>query len=190
MTDLRLGRFTATLPFVHSGTRNSDHRVLRAVFTGNVRPGDVLVDMGCGRGRVLSHWLQHHPGHPVFGIELDTALAASTAARFAKFDGCQIIQGDAVSRLPSDATLLFLFNPFDRETVDRLRVELESRPMTDPPTRLLYSNPVHVEVFADSDVWSIEQRELGGGSVVPFHAVAVIDRIISAQSDAHGRSER
>lgn len=176
VTDLRHGRIAAVVPGRHGATRNSDHRVLHAVFDRRVRAGDVVVDVGCGRGRVLAHLLRHHPGHRVVGIEIDRDLAATTARRLRRSPGCEVIAGDAVAALPGDATLLFLFNPFGREDVDRLRVALEARPVSDPPQRLLYSNPRHVDVFAASAAWRVERRSLGGGRLVPFHDLAVIDR--------------
>src|SRR4249919_4103205 len=61
--DLRYGPFlggTVSTRYRHEGAHpvgNSDYLVLRAIFEGRVQDGDLLVDVGCGRGRVLNHWL-------------------------------------------------------------------------------------------------------------------------------------
>lgn len=175
--DLRRGEVMGRAPLVGAGTTNSDHRVLSETFGGRVRPGDVLVDIGCGRGRVLSTWLRSFPGHAVVGIELDPRLAAGTAKRFARHHRCRVIAGDAVDALPDDGTLLFMFNPFDRETVLRLRDVLEARPRSEPPLRILYSNPRHADLFDDRAGWTVERIGLGGGRLVPHHDLAVIDQI-------------
>ena len=164
-------------PLVGAGTTNSDHHVLSQIFVGRVRPGDVLVDVGCGRGRVLSTWLRTLPDHQVVGIELDPKLAKGTARRFARHSRCRVIEGDAVAMLPPDGTLLFMFNPFNRATVARLRGALEARPPSQPPLRILYSNPRHVDLFEGRAGWAVERVGLGGGRLVPHHDLAVIDQI-------------
>jgi len=146
------------------------------VFDGRVRTDDVLVDLGCGRGRVLAYWARSFPDHRCVGIELDAALAASTQRRLGRRPNCTVIAGDAVDALPSDASLLFLFNPFGAPDVERLRTALEQRPQRKPPLRILYSNPRHLEGFEVSDRWTVEIVSLGGGSTVPYHDLAVIDR--------------
>ena len=176
-TDLRYGQFTAVVPGRHGDTNNSDHKVLEAVFEQQVRPGDVIVDVGCGRGRVLAHLLRYYPDHQVIGIEIDQGLAATTARRFRGEARCEVIAGDAVSVLPTDATLMFLFNPFGEDDIERLRATLEARPPTAPPQRLLYSNPRHLDGFDSSDAWSVRRKTLGGGRLVPFHDLAVVDRV-------------
>lgn len=185
-TDVRCGHLMGRVPGVGAGSSNSDHQVLRGVFAGSIRPGDVLVDIGCGRGRVLAAWLRFHPAHDVVGIEVDRDLAAGTARRFRDEPRCRVIAGDAVVLLPADATLLFMFNPFARDTVERLCAQLAERPVTDPPLRILYSNPNHLAVFERSPAWRIERVRLGGGRLIPHHDLAVVDRRLSFEGSAPG----
>lgn len=135
-----------------------------------------MVDLGCGRGRVLSTWLRTLPDQQVVGVELDPKLAQGTAKRFARHTRCRVVQGDAVTMLPADGTLLFMFNPFDRGTVERLRDTLEAQPPSDPPLRILYSNPRHAHVFEGRSGWAVNRVQLGGGRLVPHHDLAMIDQ--------------
>lgn len=186
-TDLRHGEWLGRPPVVGAGTTNSDHRVLAQVFDGRVRDRDVLVDLGCGRGRVLSTWLRAFPGRRAIGVEIDPKLAARTGRRFADSADCLVVQGDAVTALPPEGTLLYMFNPFDRPTVERLRDALEARAPSNPPLRILYSNPRHADLFEGRPGWVVAQFRLGGGRLVPHHDLVVIDEVRCASPT--GRSE-
>ena len=48
---------------------NSDYEVLAQVFDGRISLNDVLVDIGCGRGRVLNYWLSLGLGNRIYGLE-------------------------------------------------------------------------------------------------------------------------
>jgi SAM-dependent methyltransferase len=175
-TDLRHGEWLGRPPVVGAGTTNSDHRVLAQVFDGRVRDRDVLVDLGCGRGRVLSTWLRAYPGRRIIGVEIDPKLASRTGRRFAGRADCLVVQGDAVTALPPEGTLFYMFNPFDRPTVERLRDALEARAPSDPPLRILYSNPRHADLFERRPGWTVAWFRLGGGHLVPHHDLVVIDQ--------------
>lgn len=175
--DLALGHVPAAKP-TRGGGHSSDHRLLRSAFAGRVRETDVLVDLGCGRGRVLAHWLRAFPNHRVVGIEWDPSLAARTSSAFRGEPRCAVIAGDAVKVLPPDATLLYLFDLLGKEDMAQLRSELEVRPLSDPPQRIVYCNPRHVNVFESSGGWRVERINVGGGDIVPLPDVVVIDRVV------------
>lgn len=171
LTDLRHGHLMV------AGADNSDYQALREVFAGRIREGDVLIDVGCGRGRVLATWLDYYPEHRMVGIELNPDVAASTRRRFSGHPQLTILCGDAVTACPPDATLLFLFNPFDRATMTRLRDELTARPATIPPLRLLYTNAKDADLFEESLGWRTTRVPIGSSQVVPHHDLVVIDRV-------------
>lgn len=189
-TDLRHGEWLGRPPVVGAGTTNSDHRVLAQTFDGRVRDRDVLVDLGCGRGRVLSSWLRAYPGRRIIGVEIDPKLAARTRRRFADRPDCVVVEGDAVTALPPDGTLLYMFNPFDRPTVEWLRDALEGRPPSDPPLRILYSNPRHADLFEGRPGWTVAQFRLGGGHLVPHHDLVVIDQVGDASPTDGSEDDR
>ena len=154
---------------------NSDHLALARIFEGRVRPDDVLVDIGCGRGRVLNHWLTHHPGHRIVGLELDDEVARSTAHRLRKYPNCQVLAGDAVANLPADGTLFYLYNPFGPDDVARLSHRLLEIAQNAPsPLVVLYHNPKHVGVFEQTSAWSVGVQPIGGTRWAPFDDLAVI----------------
>jgi SAM-dependent methyltransferase len=158
------------------GAANSDYRVLREVFESRVRPGDTLVDVGCGRGRVLAYWERAFPGTRRVGIELDPRLASATARTFAG-PRCQVIAGDALNVLPDDATFIFMFNPFGADQVEALRLQLETRPPKQPTLRIVYLNPKHLRGFEEGSSWTVTRMRGRGSRQLPHHDYALIDRL-------------
>lgn len=161
---------------VDEAHQNSDHVALHRIFRGRVRRGDVLVDVGCGRGRVLDHWLRHFPEHRIVGIELDPVVAAETAHRLRRHAHCTVLSGDALELLPTDGTLFYLYNPFGAAEVANLRSRLAALPRTSRPLSVLYHHPKHLEAFAERPAWRIEHVALGGNRLAPFDDLAVITR--------------
>jgi hypothetical protein len=153
---------------------NSDYGALAQIFRDRVRPDDVLVDIGCGKGRVLNFWLHHFPGQRVIGVEHDAEIALATKRRLRRHENCSVVIGDAGTWLPPDGTLFFLYNPFDRRCtqafVDRLNEIARST------TRVLYSNPRHCDVFFDDPLWAVAIHALQNKGAAHYDDLAVIGR--------------
>ena len=65
---------------VYNGDRHtmvhSDYHVLYDIFARvPIAKGDVLVDIGCGEGRVINFWLSRGLKNPIIGIEVVEAVA-------------------------------------------------------------------------------------------------------------------
>ena len=157
--DLKYGAFlggtvAARSPGAHA-SGNTDYAVMDQFFRGRIHEHDVLVDVGCGRGRVLNWWLRYHGTHRIVGIELLEEVAAATAARLRSYSNVQVIAGDALENLPSDGTLFFLFNPFDAPTMARFKERFRALCRANPARRLLYYAPVHLDIFAQDPEWRV-----------------------------------
>lgn len=139
---------------------NSDYGLLAQIFAERIRPDDVLVDIGSGRGRVLNFWL--HAGHrgPMFGLEIDEDHASRSARRLARWRNVTVRQGDAVANLPAAATLLFMFNPFDCKSMRRLRDAIPQRVSAIEQVRILYYAPTCLEAWTEDERWSVELHEV------------------------------
>lgn len=73
-------------------------------------PDDVLVDLGCGDGRIVEAAAEL--GAKAIGYEIDTALANEARSRVARFgDRARIVAGPAETADLSSATVVFLFVP-------------------------------------------------------------------------------
>jgi len=120
-----------------------------------------LIDIGCGKGRVLM-MASELPFRRIAGIELNPTLAAIASANLTRWNGAQRLCADVTVHaddalttailLPASAlaapTLLYLYNPFDehvmRPLLDRLIGITRTR---SSPIDIIYAHPVHADLF-------------------------------------------
>jgi hypothetical protein len=157
--DLKYGGFAGgTVEARHKGARatgNTPYELMPHLFKGRIRPDDVLVDVGCGKGRVINWWLENDRSQRIVGLELLEEVAAATKTRLRRYANVTIVPGDAIKNLPEDGTLFFLFNPFDADTLMRFKERLRELCQSNPKRRLLYFAPVHLEVFSEDPDWDV-----------------------------------
>ena len=133
------------------GTSSVDYWQLKRIFSAEnglaLTRGDVLVDVGCGKGRVLNYWLELGLGNRIVGIELDPHFATFAARRLSDHPQVEVICGDALEALPRDGTVFFLFNPFGPEMLARFGERIAT--IFDPRQRLVvvYYFAMHADVF-------------------------------------------
>jgi SAM-dependent methyltransferase len=144
-------------------TVSTDYYELERVFGPRgvpVRPDDVLVDVGCGKGRILNYWLRSGLKNKLYGLELDPVFANKTAARLRNFERVTIHEGDAIKNLPQDATLFFLYNPFALEVVERFKARvLEHYAHRLHTIRIVYYGCMYVEAFENDPNWNIQMLD-------------------------------
>ena len=157
---------TIASPFEAQGatrTESASYFTLAKLFQHplvRVAPSDVLVDIGCGKGRVINYWLMSGLENPLVGIELTPAVGEWARTRLAQFGNVRIIIGDAVEKLPAEGTVFFLFNPFGRDTMEAFARQLLARVST-RAVRIIYLNARHLDAF-DRRIWDV--RELDSDS--------------------------
>jgi len=119
-----------------------------------IAEGEVLVDIGCGRGRAICLFSRLPAVARCIGIEYHLGHARIAQKNAHNVRGgvapITVIHGDAAEQSYDDTTLIFLFNPFGeatmRRTIDRIGLSLQERPR---PIRLVYVNPKHENVLAE-----------------------------------------
>lgn len=153
---------------------NSDVECLQQIFDNRIKASDVLVDVGCGRGRVINWWLDHGCYNQIFGLELDQATAERARRRLRRHKNVTIIAGDAVQNIPAHGTLFYLFNPFDAPTVVAFKDRLKEISVDHRSIRILYYTPVHIHVFENDPAWNVQIETVGNSKVSPFNPLAVI----------------
>jgi SAM-dependent methyltransferase len=163
--DLRYGSFlggTIKTRQAHLGAHdvgNADYDDLDELFAQvDIAPDDVIVDVGCGKGRVINWFLSHHGQNTIYGIELDPDVCARTAKRLAGRANVRILCGDATELLPAEGTFFYLFNPFDENVMRRFVaafLELDAgRPRT-----IVYYNCKYLDVFRDDARFEVTELD-------------------------------
>lgn len=157
-TDIYLGGLYGTVSRPHgwgshaNAVAPTDYGALPYIFGAyQVRPEDVFVDVGCGRGRVIRWWLRQGYTNRLIGVELDEKTASYARAKFSKWHNVEIIQGNIFDHIPPEATVFYCYNPFQREWVEKFRDGLRySHPETRSPcctttvNTLTFSAPIPV----------------------------------------------
>ena len=133
------------------GIEHSLYSVLDIIFRDQIRHNDVLVDIGCGKGRVLNWWLAHYRDHQMYGIEWEEFIAEQTRHRLRKYENVKILTGDACSLIPDEGSLFYLNNPFKVEVMQRFIPQLlkHSRSTNGLTRRVIYFNCVCIDLFRD-----------------------------------------
>jgi hypothetical protein len=163
LRDLRYGRplgGTIRTRYEHLGafhSANSPYEDLDRLFVGvEVSPGDVIVDVGCGKGRSLNWLLDRYPRNPIYGIELDPEICAATARRLRRYRNVTVVCADATEVIPPGGTIFYLFNPFDVTVTSRFAAALLARGR---PATIVYYNAKYLETFRASDRFSVRELE-------------------------------
>ena len=124
--------------------QHTDYYVLEEIFQQvAIRADDILVDVGCGDGRVLNYWLSLSLPNRILGIEIDPETARSAQRRYRRYVHVEIACGDAAVHAAS-GTYFFLYNPFSGETMIRFEQAVRR-----PGVRvLIYNFHDYVSVFS------------------------------------------
>ncbi len=164
--DLRYGRplaGTIRTRYGHLGAfhvTNSQYEDLPVLFAAaGLAPEDFVVDVGCGKGRVLNWLLRRHPENRLVGIELDPEVCAKTRHRLRRRANVTVLCGDATELLPPDGTVFYLFNPFDERVLRRFADAIADR-TTFERVRVVYYHCKYVDVFRDDPRFAVEEISL------------------------------
>ncbi|MDF2537805.1 MAG: GCN5-related N-acetyltransferase [Herbinix sp.] len=140
---------------------------------------DVLVDVGCGKGRVINYLLSRKLRNKIYGLELDPLVANQTKKQFARWKNVTILSGDAISNLPSEGTIFYFYNPFTEEKV-KLFEETLSQKYKNRKITVIYYNPKSIHAFQNGK-WKIKyinfEQTLGikrWGRINKYHDLAII----------------
>jgi SAM-dependent methyltransferase len=110
-------------------------------------PGGVLLDYGCGKGRVTSV-AATYPLRRVIGVEIQAELCEAARENMHRVrgrlcHGWEIVQADASAfDVPDDVSIFFLFNPFVGSTLRAVVTRIEQSLARAPRlVRIIYGQP-------------------------------------------------
>lgn len=103
-------------------TQSTDYRLLDHIFeTYPLKKKDVIVDIGCGEGRILTYlYLRGFKNTKLVGIELDPEITEIAKKRTVKCKNIDVLCANVLdcSEIISEATVLCMSNPFGNEVVE------------------------------------------------------------------------
>lgn len=139
-------------------TQSTDYSVLSKVFTSiNVSSNDSLVDVGCGKGRVIAWWLNNgYSKNKIIGTEINSAVAKETKRLFEKYSNVSIIEENIIDSCPV-ASIYYLFNPFSEEIMLKFKNKLEKIP---GDIKVIYYNCLYLDLFLCDSNWNVETYNL------------------------------
>jgi cyclopropane fatty-acyl-phospholipid synthase-like methyltransferase len=110
---------------------------------------DVLVDLGCGKGRVLSMACRRQLSR-VVGVEINRDLLNIAAQNLRKIPRkrthVELVEALAQHYPYDDATVIMMYNPFDRTTMEDVFAKVESSYQEKPRSiTVAYANCAHEE---------------------------------------------
>jgi hypothetical protein len=170
LLDLRFGGWaggTLRNPFAAAGAsrvQSTDYAALTRLHRRNgirIDPSDVLVDVGCGRGRVINWWLRRGLRNRMVGLELVPSVATATAERLRRYRNVEVVCGDAVKAIPPEGTFFYLYNPFDAPVMRRFADALLACAAGPAALRILYFNCRHLDVFRGDPRWQVQPLDTG-----------------------------
>jgi SAM-dependent methyltransferase len=145
----------------------SDYRCLfRALRQVPIDPQrDVFLDFGCGMGRALVV-ASTFPFRRVVGVEWSPQLAAIARdnlrrAKRARCRAAEVIVADAAAfAVPSDASVLFLYAPFDGPVLEAALQAIQ-RSLAQAPRRMtvIFKNPAALTPLLDRHPWLVKRDE-------------------------------
>src|SRR3990167_7623140 len=143
-------------------TTSTEYSVLEKLFSNiSIAARDVIVDVGCGKGRVLA-WLMHKKiPNKVIGVEVDPTVASETKKRMRHYKQIEIVTGDiSEEAFPLDGTIFYLFNPFGefvmRKFIKKIENNLLGRRVLNNRFLIVYYNCAHLNVFEENPIWKIK----------------------------------
>jgi len=129
-------------------TVSTNYEELDQIFSKRISlaPDDVVVDVGCGKGRVFNYLLYNGYANRMIGYEINIKVGLKTRERLSRYKNVDVRCGNIFDDFPSDATIFYLYHPFKEpmmEEFGRRILKMATRPL------IIYNNPVHVEALGN-----------------------------------------
>lgn len=128
-------------------TVSTNYEELEIIFFEhyNIKPDDVIIDVGCGKGRVFNYLLYKGVKNKLIGYEINPAVGNVTAKYLARYKNVEIRCENIFDDFPAEGNVFYLYHPFKEAMMTDFRQRLLS--IADRKPVMLYNNPVHLDLF-------------------------------------------
>lgn len=140
-------------------TVSTNYEELQIMFFDQfkLKQTDVIVDVGCGKGRVFSYLLFKKLKNKMLGYEINQEVGEKTKKRLARFKNVEIICGNIFDGFPAEGNIFYLYNPFK----EAMMTEFKQRflEIADRAPVMIYNNPIHLDVF-DKEKFDVQYFDI------------------------------
>lgn len=110
-----------------------------------IKPDDVIIDVGCGKGRVFNYLLYKGLRNKMVGYEINTEVGEVTKRRLSRFKNVEILSENIFDNFPKEGNIFYLYHPFKEvmmtEFMHRMLGIADRNPV------MIYNNPVCIDIF-------------------------------------------
>ena len=154
-----LSKYVPSIAEGSTGSQSTPYLVLDTIFQDAVfTPEDSLIDVGCGKGRVLAYLLKKECPCKLNGIELNPAVAEYGQHWAVRYPNVNIMCDDAFKLDYNKYTIIYMGRPFHPELFHQFIEMLESK--LEHPIKLYYWVEQQSGNFLDDRKgWTLEKRE-------------------------------
>jgi SAM-dependent methyltransferase len=120
-------------------------------------PGEVFLDIGCGKGRAMA-LAAYHGFRKITGIDISEKFCAEARKNLeplrALFPGVSfhiLLQDAFYYEIPTDVSVIFIFNPFDEVIMSGVvKNILQSQEENPRRISIIYINPLYENLFTEN----------------------------------------
>lgn len=140
---------------------SSSYESLNLMFKDiEIKDNDVIVDVGCGKGRLLNWLVSKGIKNKAYGFEINTKWANKVRRIFKQYKTINIINSDIILDFPKDATIFYLFNPFTQQKVFEFIEKIKEVSLEKQDVTIIYYNPVFLSLFMKQEFFDINKKIL------------------------------
>ena len=130
-------------------TVSTNYEELEIIFFEHIslKETDVIVDVGCGKGRVFSYLLYKGLKNKMIGYEINKTVGDKTKKRLGRFKNVEIRSENIFDEFPEQGNIFYLYHPFKEAMMTDFKNQVLKIANRNPV--ILYNNPFHLDVFND-----------------------------------------
>ena len=137
-------------------TQSVEYEELKFVFDDYIiGERDIILDVGCGRGRIFNFLLHKGLKNEMIGVEIDDEISNFTKKRLKKYKNIKIVNSDIFEYERKDITIYFLFCPFDAILTEKFFNYLEEY----DKIKVIYYHPQFLNSINLSKGWKISYKK-------------------------------
>ena len=136
-------------------TVSTKYEELEIIFLQKIslQHDDVIIDVGCGKGRVFSYLLYKGFTNKMIGYEINQMVGSKTKKRLSRFKNVEIRCDNIFDDFPRQGNIFYLYNPFKEAMVTEFMHRILE--IADRNPIVIYNNPIHLGIF-DNENFSCE----------------------------------